>query len=72
MSDDMGWIVFDGFKVADNKETGIEMGFTEWSEPFATTSIRNALVIGVSQYGDAAAMEGCRGIRTSQNDGMIV
>ena len=53
MSDDIGWVIFDGFKVADNKQTGIEMSFTEWSQPFETTSIRNALVVGYSDNGSA-------------------
>ena len=48
------------------------MGYTEWSEPFASASIRNALVIGVSLYANEEDMLGCRGIRTSQYDGMII
>eukprot|EP00361_Fabrea_salina_P003869 CAMPEP_0202427040 /NCGR_PEP_ID=MMETSP1345-20130828/1320_1 /ASSEMBLY_ACC=CAM_ASM_000843 /TAXON_ID=342563 /ORGANISM="Fabrea Fabrea salina" /LENGTH=3382 /DNA_ID=CAMNT_0049037631 /DNA_START=76 /DNA_END=10221 /DNA_ORIENTATION=+ len=71
ISEDTGDIRFIGFKVADNKVGGIEVTYADFSEPYKTTRISDALVIGKSDNTEDN-VAGAIGIITPQTDGFLV
>lgn len=71
IGEDVGDIRFIDNKVADVLLTGIEVVFREWSAPFTTTRVENALIVGRSEnaVGDT---HGSTGIRLPQREGFLV
>lgn len=57
--------------MADNGLAGIEMAWTEFSRPYHTVRIDNALVVGNSGNSEGI-LRGARGVITAQTDGMLV
>jgi len=77
IAEDAGDVRWNNFKTVDNKFSGLEMTHTEFSKPWESVGIYNALVVGYSNdnasiSGHAADNGGSVGIITSQTDGMMV
>ena len=75
----IGDVRWNNFKAVDNKFAALEMTYAQYSKPWATVGIFNALVVGYSnnnQSLDTASHTpnnpGAFGIITSQTDGMLV
>ena len=75
----IGDVRWNDFKCVDNKFAGLEMTYAQYSKPFETVGIYNALIVGYSNNNQSldtgshpANNPGAFGIITSQTDGMLV
>lgn len=62
IGEDVGDLRFKNFKVADVLMSGLEVTFREFSAPFTTTRIENALLVGKSEN-SSGVTTGSVGIR---------
>ncbi|CAG9312591.1 unnamed protein product [Blepharisma stoltei] len=71
IAEDIGDVRFIGFKVADHHKNGIEISYSEFSTPYKTARIHDAVIIGKSGNTDND-VSGAIGLTTPQTDGLLI
>jgi len=71
IAEDVGDVRFVGFKVADHHKNGMEISYSEFSTPYQTARIHDALIIGKSGNTEDD-VSGAIGLTTPQTDGLLI